>query len=831
MHRQPLKSSFASDCTLPSPVWVTMEPPGLLSVVVVFVGLLGTFVEGLTPRVSFPIGTPGRSLSRFNSSDVRNTTTLLLSDDGDTLFVGARDFVLSLDVGQEDIVVKSKLDWSPSNNEMNDCFMKGKKKADCHNFIRVLQFLNSTHMYACGTFAFSPRCTYINHETFSFVTSPSGKPEEGRGRCPYDPYQRNSAITVDGELYTGTVADYMGNRPVISRHLSEGSHIDLKLDDTLGWLEDPTFISSSFVPSEEKIYFFFSEVGREYDFIDKFTVSRIAQVCTSDVGGQRTLQKRWTTFAKAQLLCKSDNELPYNILQDIVTLPPPEGTPVDETLFFGIFTSQWSVNSGQSVVCAFRLGDIKAVFGGNYKVLNRDTLRWSTRVQEKVANPGVCGLHNASDNTLRFVKENFLAEDSVHPARRRLTLVSPDRRYTHLAAQRVQASGGRNYTVLFLLTAGYLHKAVLLDDGPHIIEEVQVFEQPQPIKSVLLSISKGVVFVGSSEGVVRVPVSNCSYYGSCAECVLARDPFCAWDHSNKVCAPTISIQDQAGQDVERGSVQGQCTSPIMPRSRSGPEKFKLVSVSLKEVVRLQCPEASRLARREWVGPDRLLSPELYLQPEDGSLQFLATADTLGQYRCISMENDYEQALAVYQVKQKSSPTPETAPPSETPTQRLLPTTPADSALTLPPTVAMPEPAASATTRQASRNFTYWVKQMGETGAESRGEEALLLERGSTYLKELVVVSMLLAGCVFLLVAIGLYRVRQRCRNKTAPQDSSPGRDSEQGDPHEQEPLRDGQSPCSNGKQNGQAAPNGQANGVMCNGTPKGSNGHLPNTPT
>lgn len=41
----------------------------------------------------------------------------------------------------------------------------------------------------------------------------------------------------DGELYTGTVADYRGNWPVISRHLSEGRRVDLKLDDTLGWLE------------------------------------------------------------------------------------------------------------------------------------------------------------------------------------------------------------------------------------------------------------------------------------------------------------------------------------------------------------------------------------------------------------------------------------------------------------------------------------------------------------------------------------------------------------------------------------------------------------------
>uniref|UniRef100_A0A8C7P7P3 Sema domain-containing protein n=1 Tax=Oncorhynchus mykiss TaxID=8022 RepID=A0A8C7P7P3_ONCMY len=707
-------------------------------------------------------GSPGRCLSHFDSSDVGNTTTLLLSDDGDTLFVGARNAVLSLDVSQEDaIVMRSKLDWSPSEKDLDECSMKGKKKMDCPNFIRVLQFLNSTHMYACGTFAFSPRCAYVVRFSFLLLC-----PEEGRGRCPYDPYQRNSAITVDGELYTGTVADYMGNRPVISRHLSEGGHVDLKLDDTLGWLEDPTFISSNFVPSEEKIYFFFSEVGREYDFIDKFTVSRIAQVCTSDVGGQRTLQRRWTTFAKAQLLCQSDNELPYNVIQDIVTLPPPEGAPVDDTLFFGIFSSQWSVNSGQSAVCAFRLGDIKAVFAGNYKVLNRDTLRWSMRVQEKVANPGECGLHNASDNTLRFVKENFLADDSVHPVGRSLTMVSPDQRYSHVVSQRVQAANGKDFTVLFLLTeSGYLHKAVLLEKGAHIIEEIQVFEQPQAVKNLLLSKSKGVLFVGSSEGVVRVPSSNCSYYWSCAECVLSRDPFCGWDPSVKVCTHATSILDNVGQDVEGGNVQEACVSP---RSRFGLHKGKadsfplgeLVFVSLNEVVRLQCPEASSLAHRHWERPNSRLSPDLYLQLEDGSLHFLATPATLGHYLCLSTENGFH-------------PTPQAT--------------------------------AMTTTR-----------------------EKLLL--GQTYLKELVVVSVLLACCVSILLTMTLYSVRQRCRSRTAPQANAPGRDSERGGPQEREALRGGQSPCSNGMRNGQMAHNGQANGVVCNVTPRGSNGHLPNTP-
>ncbi|XP_064201452.1 semaphorin-4A-like [Anguilla rostrata] len=788
----------------------------------------------LVPRVSFTAGSPGRSLSVFNSDDIRNTTTLLLSQDGETLFVGARDAVISLDVREPGVMeMKQKLDWFPSSKDLDDCSMKGKQTIDCHNFIRVLQFLNSTHVYACGTFAFSPRCTYFDSHAFASVNGPSRKPDAGRGRCPYDPYQRNTAIIVDGELYTGTVADYQGNRPVISRYLGEGNLVDLRLDDTLGWLEDPTFISSAYIPSEGKVYFFFSEEGKEYDYIEKITVPRVAQVCTSDEGGQLTLQKRWTTFAKAQLLCQAEGELPYNVLLDIVTLPPPEGATDDETRFYGIFGSQWASNSGKSAVCSFRLGDVKAVFSGNYKVLNRDTLRWSTRLKEKVANPGECGLHTASDSALRFVKENFLADENVSPAGGRPALVSPDQRYSRIAAQRTRGANGRDYTVLFLLTeSGFLHKVVLLDEGPpHIIEEVQVFQQPQPMNSLLLSITKGVVFVGTSDGVVQVPVSNCSYYWSCAECVLSRDPFCAWDPVSKACAKVSSILSNASQDVEGKDAEKMCkVTTITPRGKIDQPRIptdEQVLVPLNEVVTLLCPGTSRQASLHWEGPDGQLAPHLYLLGDDGTLRFLATPGTLGRYHCYSQEREYQQTLAVYAVRDAAGggATMQAAAPTLPPGLPEGATAMKGAGLA---NTATPEPAADCRTAapRATRNPVVPERPRLVPDLERRPE-------GRSYHQELVAVSIMLALALCALLAGALYGLRQRCGWRGAAQ-VCPGSEPEADGAPEHDPLTDnGTANAAGAKHNGlaQSGPQqGKPPPALENGSPRGFNGHLPNTP-
>ena len=58
-----------------------------------------------------------------------------------------------------------------------------------------------------------------------------------------------------------------------------------------------------------------------------------------DLGGTRTLQKKWTTFQKARLECSlPERHVSFNNLRAVYTLP---GQDWRGTTFYGIFHAQW----------------------------------------------------------------------------------------------------------------------------------------------------------------------------------------------------------------------------------------------------------------------------------------------------------------------------------------------------------------------------------------------------------------------------------------------------------------------------------------------------------
>lgn len=57
------------------------------------------------------------------------------------------------------------------------------------------------------------------------------------------------------------------------------------------------------------------------------------------MGGARTLQKKWTTFLKARLVCSApDWKVYFNQLRAVHTLL---GASWHNTTFFGVFQARW----------------------------------------------------------------------------------------------------------------------------------------------------------------------------------------------------------------------------------------------------------------------------------------------------------------------------------------------------------------------------------------------------------------------------------------------------------------------------------------------------------
>ncbi|NXE30680.1 SEM4A protein, partial [Ardeotis kori] len=499
-------------------------------------------------------GDPRRTLTHFSQDNVSHYDIFLLHESEEELYVGARDRVLALAVGTPGTIrAKASITWGPTAEKISECaFKKKSQETECFNFIRVLVPLNQTHLYACGTYAFSPACTYIHLENFTLVSSGRGQPFlDGKGQCPFDPQHTYTALLVaDGELYAGTMNNFQGNEPIISRSL--GSRTLLKTDAFLRWLSaDAAFVASFSIPGDDKVYFFFEETADEFDFFERLLVPRVARVCKSDVGGDKVLQKKWTTFLKAQLVCSQPGHFPFNVIHHAFALPRRDG----RADFYAIFTSQWQAGrAGGAAVCAYSHEALEDVFEGKYKELNKESSRWTVYGGPDMSpRPGSCLTAPSSDKALTFMKDHFLMDGKVLPAQGRPLLVKTDVTYTRIAVDETRGVSGATYRVMFLATAeGFLHKAVELPEGPHIVESIQLFGAPEPVKNLLLAPGtvrdgtapkpgaggrggrlspatlrpQGVLYVGYSGGVLQVPLANCSLHRSCTECVLARDPYC-----------------------------------------------------------------------------------------------------------------------------------------------------------------------------------------------------------------------------------------------------------------------------------------------------------------
>ncbi|XP_062374942.1 semaphorin-4G-like isoform X1 [Sardina pilchardus] len=487
---------------------------------------------------------------------------------GGVLYVGARGAVYALQANNISASPPRTIEWEAPADQKKQCLNKGRdNKTECFNHIRFLQRFNSTHLYMCGTHAFKPLCAYIDADKFQI----SSGFEEGREKCPYDPAKGYTGLLIDEQMYTASQYEFRSS-PDIKRNWPTPT---IKTEEApTRWLLEADFVGSalvresvnSSVGDDDKIYFFFTEKSQEQTpFGAQGRVARVARICKGDRGGHLTLQRKWTSFLKARLTCSlHDYQLHFNVLRSVFTF---NGVSAQDTLFYGIFGLEWK-NVKASAICQYSIGDMWQVFEGPYMESQDTSYKWSEYTgKTPEPRPGSCitdrlrakGMNSSfdlPDDVLHFVRRHPLMFRQVQPRLQRPLLFKRSTDYTQLAVHGQPALDGHTYHVLFIGTdEGWLHRAVEVEGRLHIIEELQLFEQAQPVDSIVISGAQRSVYVGSASEVVQLPMSTCGRYASCYDCVFSRDPFCAWDGNGEQCVEISTHSDRSNlrQDVQQGN--------------------------------------------------------------------------------------------------------------------------------------------------------------------------------------------------------------------------------------------------------------------------------------
>ncbi|KTG31322.1 hypothetical protein cypCar_00016825 [Cyprinus carpio] len=572
-----------------------------LSVLGMFLGLLlevSTHGPSSVPRSSWRHDDV--DLLEFWEPDVFNYTTLLLSEERGVLYVGAREAVYQLNMSN--VSIKSnQLLWKVPERDMSMCILKGKsKETDCRNYIRVLQVLDEDTLYVCGTHAFQPLCDYLSLQGFRL----QDRAEDGRGKCSFDPAQSFTSVMVDGELYSGTAYNFLGSEPIISR--SSLSQSLLRTEYSTSWLNEPSFVFTDVIREgqnspdgdDDKIYYFFTEVSVEYEFFGKLLIPRIARVCK--------------------------------------------------------FMTVGLGNVGLSAVCAYNMSSVHEVFSkGKYMqkvTVEQSHTKWvrfngitpSPRPGECINNlnrmQNITSSLQLPDKTLQFVKDHPLLEDPVLPIGNGPRLVTKDVNYTQIAVQRVQALDGSIHHVIFTGTdKGLLHKSLVLEGEVHIVEEIQLLKNTEPIKTLLLSSQVArFLYAGSDSGVVQSPTAFCEKYPSCVDCVLARDPYCAWDPRSGSCLNIFQHDADPRKLIQ--SLKGDAgTCPTVAPLAVG--DYQQVLVKPGGSADLSCPVRSNLAQVLWKLNGHVLTEasRFLLLSENGLLIYSVTPEDAGRYECWSVE--------------------------------------------------------------------------------------------------------------------------------------------------------------------------------------------------
>ncbi|XP_060743168.1 semaphorin-7A [Tachysurus vachellii] len=566
-----------------------------------------------------------------------NHTVFCLRNGSESLLLGKLNDVLEVnDVG----VVKNL------NLNLTDNFGGSCHGSSCENVITVIEEFQDW-LFVCATNGKQPKCWKLDSRIIN-GSSVVVESIDGIGISPYTYSQNSLSLVVDGDIYAAAPLYSDGTSLQFRRH----SRIQNNLWMYDPWITEPTFISAFMArrpgdPQNEKIYVLFREKNSDISPEADPWISRVARVCKVDQGGpKRIFQNIWTTFLKARLVCAIPGEsLYFNRLQDIFVLHSDNWK---ESRVYALFSSSWNATA----VCIYSLDELDGVFEhSSFKGYN-----------EEIPNPrpGTCVSDSRSlpNPPILIVKNHPEMTDWIHPIQKHVPFYTSNKNYTKIAVDSVHASDGEMYNVLLLATdTGKIHKILEHDSKAFIISETSLCNGSAPVLSMKLHSKKRKLFVGYPGKMSVLDLQNCHVYNtSCEDCVLARDPYCAWTENGCTSQIKGGIQNIATGEPQICSRYSALKRPKRDVTFSYPAPPIVHTVPNGFPFYLSCPIDSHHATYSWKHRDnqrsipcqRTQSDCLHLIPDIHEHDY-------GMYNCVSREHNYDKIIKVYKLHAPAKP--------------------------------------------------------------------------------------------------------------------------------------------------------------------------------
>ena len=469
------------------------------------------------------------NMEQFTETGIGHFSEILFDVKRYQIIVGARDALFRLSM--DGLKKLEKADWPATSQTVGLCTAKGQSEELCRNYVKVL-VSNKDQVFACGTHAFSPKCSWREINEIGKVT----RLIDGRAKCPYSPLDNSTALmTSDGDYFIGSATDFQSTDHAIYR--MKGHNVDLHTLRTVQydskWLAQPDFVAQ--FETKDFIYFIFREAAAEFINCGKAVYSRIARVCKNDQGGSSVLKNQWTTFLKARLNCSIPGDYPfyYNEIQSAVYLE-------SEGMVYATFTTGTNSIAG-AAVCNFNLTAVETAFSGDFKYQSSTASTWSPARANH--DHFQCKKSADGDDLLASTKYQLMDSSvaSVQPP-----IFSENlNRFSRIAVDTVNVKHQDNQPVhvIFVSTEEGAIKKLSYNPSSRetcLVEILWPFpnSRPLPIRTMKLlshTSSPAALYLATDEGITRLPVQRCNRFQTSKECLNAMDPYCGWNKQKKEC--------------------------------------------------------------------------------------------------------------------------------------------------------------------------------------------------------------------------------------------------------------------------------------------------------